>query len=192
MNRRYLVFVSGGLLLAGVGLVGNAVWIHAKAVVAQHLLERAWQRTLAGEHEVRPWGWADMWPVARLSVPDTSTDLIVLSGATGNALAFAPGYLPGSSAPGTPGNAVISGHRDTHFSFLRQLEERDQLLLQTASGSIHTYQVVAIEVIDARRSRLRFEADEPMLTLVTCYPFDAVNPNGPLRYLVTARWSSHG
>jgi hypothetical protein len=25
-----------------------------------------------------------------------------------------------------------------------------------------------------------------MLTLVTCYPFDAINRGGPLRYVVTA------
>ena len=29
-------------------------------------------------------------------------------------------------------------------------------------------------------------SDAPMLTLVTCYPFDAVVPGGPLRYVVTA------
>jgi sortase (surface protein transpeptidase) len=26
----------------------------------------------------------------------------------------------------------------------------------------------------------------PRLTLVTCYPFDAIEPGGPLRYVVTA------
>jgi len=25
-----------------------------------------------------------------------------------------------------------------------------------------------------------------MLTLITCYPFDALNPGGPLRYVVRA------
>jgi sortase A len=29
--------------------------------------------------------------------------------------------------------------------------------------------------------------DQPGLLLVTCYPFDAINPGGPLRYVVAAQ-----
>ncbi len=42
------------------------------------------------------------------------------------------------------------------------------------------------EVIDARHARLAPDPGRPVLSLVTCYPFDAVAPGGPLRYVVTA------
>ena len=41
-------------------------------------------------------------------------------------------------------------------------------------------------VTEARRGSIVLDTDEPMLTLVTCYPFDAVDAGGPLRYVVTA------
>jgi sortase A len=41
-------------------------------------------------------------------------------------------------------------------------------------------------VLDSRHDRLLIEADRPMLTLLTCYPFDAVLPGGPLRYVAIA------
>ena len=38
-------------------------------------------------------------------------------------MAFGPGHLSGTPLPGEAGNAVVSGHRDTHFAFLRGLRE---------------------------------------------------------------------
>jgi sortase A len=37
----------------------DALWIPVKAELAQHLLERSWLRTLAGEPDAKPWPWAD-------------------------------------------------------------------------------------------------------------------------------------
>jgi sortase (surface protein transpeptidase) len=41
-------------------------------------------------------------------------------------------------------------------------------------------------VVDSRSTRIALRSDVPRLTLVTCYPFDAIEPGGPLRYVVTA------
>ena len=59
--------------------------------------------------------------------------------------------------------------------------------METVNGRTHLYQVVHIDVVDARRSSLLLDTDESMLSLVTCYPFDALQPGGPMRYVVTAR-----
>ena len=122
MNRRrawrYLMFAALALA-AGLGL--DAGWIHAKAALAQVLLERAWAHSDHGRRTQRPWPWADIAPLARLSVPRLKRNLIVLDDASGQALAFGPGWTPGSARPGTPGLAVISAHRDTQFSFLKAL-----------------------------------------------------------------------
>jgi sortase A len=45
---------------------------------------------------------------------------------------------------------------------------------------------VGVDVVDARRGSILLDTEEPMLSLVTCYPFDAAVPGGPMRYVVTA------
>lgn len=175
------------LAVGGVLLTIHGGWIHAKAALAQVLLERAWQDTLGGETRVRPWPWADTWPVARLSFPRQGAHFVVLSGASGRTLAFAPGHTEGSALPGAPGTAIVSGHRDTHFAVLRGLERGDEVDVQRPDGGVVRYTVESIEVADARTARLRTPRDGRVLVLTTCWPFDALSPGGPLRYVAVAR-----
>ena len=135
---------------------------------------------------MRPWPWADTYPVARLRAPGLGIDQIVLAGASGRSTAFGPGHLDGTAAPGAAGHSVLVGHRDTHFRFLERLAPGDALTLQDRGGSWRRYRVQRNDVIDSRRARLHMGDGRAALTLVTCYPFDAVNPGGPLRYLVFA------
>lgn len=173
------------LLVLGVWHAGHGVWIHAKAQLAQYLLHRAWSRTLAGERDVKPWPWADTWPVARLRVPAYGVDLIVLDGVSGRTLAFGPGHATGSPAPGAPGTALISGHRDTHFRFLAGLKLGDEIVVESPGRPATRFNVVATSVVDSRVAVIR-TADGPALVLLTCYPFDALRAGGPLRWVVTA------
>ncbi len=182
--------------------LGAAGYIHAKAWLAQELLSRAWADTLAGTVAEsagddgadggaggelhKPWPWADTGPVARLRVPDLGVDQIVLAGASGRTLAFGPGHLDQTAAPGAAGHSVISGHRDTHFAFLRDLTPAMKLQVQRSDGGWRSYQVRGSEVIDSRRARLSLAVDRPALTLVTCWPFDTADTGGPLRYAVFA------
>jgi sortase A len=125
--------------------------------------------------------------VARLSALAGDVDLIVLAGGSGRTLAFGPGHLSASAFPGTQGNSVIAGHRDTHFNFLQHLDVGESLIIETASGRKHLYKVTSIDVIDSRRGSLLLDTEESLLSLVTCYPFEAVEPGGPMRYIVTAK-----
>lgn len=188
--------VAAGFLLLGFGgwQLGAAGYIHAKAWLAQVLLSHAWAETVANHAQgaepagdlERPWPWADTGPVARLRVPDLGVDEIVLAGASGRTLAFGPGHLDQTAMPGEAGHSVISGHRDTHFAFLADLAPDMKLEVQRTDGSWRSYQVQDSAVIDSRTARLSLAADEPALTLVTCWPFDAIDPGGPLRYAVYA------
>jgi sortase A len=175
------------LLALGFWQLGQGAYIPAKAWLAQELMQRAWLRVSAGEDRAAPWPWADTWPVARLSAKSHDVDLIVLAGGSGRTLAFGPGHLSASALPGETGNMVIAGHRDTHFAFLRNLEPGDRLTIESFSGAITVYEVVGLNVIDSKKGSLLLDTDDAVLTLVTCYPFNAVNPGGPLRYVVTAR-----
>ena len=80
---------------------------------------------------------------------------------------------------------VISGHRDTHFRFLQQLETGDRVQLTLPGGS-RWYEIVERDVIDSRSRQLVLDPGMERLSLVTCYPFDTPTAVGPLRYVVTA------
>jgi len=180
-------WVVSALLCLGFWQFGQGAYIPAKAWLAQELMQRAWVRAGAGEERATPWPWADTWPVARLTAKQRDVDLIVLAGGSGRTLAFGPGHLSASAMPGETGNAIIGGHRDTHFQFLRKLEVGELLGMETTRGQRHIYKVVGVDIVDSRKGSLVLDTDAAMLTLVTCYPFDALEAGGPLRYVVTAR-----
>jgi len=165
----------------------QGAYIPAKAWLAQELMLQAWTRMLSGETRVTPWPWADTWPIARLTARSGDVDLIVLAGGSGRTLAFGPGHMSASVMPGEVGNAVIAGHRDTHFQFLKDMQAGDLLLLQSGRGLEYSYEVVGVDIVDSRTGSLLLDIDAAMLSLVACYPFDAIDAGGPLRYVVTAR-----
>ncbi len=175
------------LLLLATGLIffGDACWIKAKVLLGQHLLRHSWEKTVKTGQVHKPWPWADSWPVARLRFQRLTVDLIVLEGDSGEVLAFGPGHLTKSYNVGEKGNCILAGHRDTSFSFLEDLVPGDNIELEDNRGRVHFYQVRSSEVVEA--DKLYFgEDNHAWLTLVTCYPFQAVLSGGPLRFLVYA------
>jgi sortase A len=183
-NKR-LRLAAIALAMCGFVPLAHAGYMHAKASLAQVLLQRAWERTATTGVTVKPWSWADTAPVARLRVERLGIEQIVLSGDSGRALAFGPGWTESSARPGMSGLSVISAHRDTHFTFLRDLVIDDRIELQTTHG-IRRYRVRSIRIADANRERIDTQADGDGLLLVTCYPFDALTAGGSLRYVVSA------
>lgn len=175
------------LLALGFWQLGQGAYIPAKAWLAQELMQRAWLRVTAGEDRAAPWPWADTWPIARLTVKSRDVDLIVLAGGSGRTLAFGPGHLGASALPGDVGNSVIAGHRDTHFAFLREIETDELIGVESFDGVRHLYKVTGTYIVDSRKGSLQLDTNLSVLTLVTCYPFDALEAGGPLRYVVTAR-----
>lgn len=175
------------LLALGFWQLGQGAYIPAKAWLAQELMQRAWLRVTAGEDRAAPWPWADTWPIARLTVKSRDVDLIVLAGGSGRTLAFGPGHLGASALPGDVGNSVIAGHRDTHFAFLREIETDELIGVESFDSVRHLYKVTGTYIVDSRKGSLQLDTNLSVLTLVTCYPFDALEAGGPLRYVVTAR-----
>ena len=183
---RIIGTLAGLLLAVGGWQVGEAVWIHAKAGLAQVLIKRAWAETQNGAAHIQPWAWADTWPVARIAVPRLDVDQIVLAGASGRTLAFGPGHMGGTAAPGGDGVSVINGHRDTHFKFLQDLEPGDAMAVTDRSGARRTFRITETQIVDSEKGSLAVAEDASLMALVTCYPFDAVDTGGPLRYVVLA------
>ncbi len=180
--RTFLLAVTALLALAP---AANATYMLAKAELAQLLIARAWSKSTAVNY-MPPWPWADTRPVARLQIKRLAMDSWVLSGANGNALAFGPGLAKGSSQPGSPGVAVIGGHRDTHFRQLQHISLADRVRLQSENRQWNEYQVTSISIADSRTDSIAMESDSQTLVLVTCYPFNALVSGGPLRYVIEA------
>jgi len=180
--RRHWVLAAVGLTAAV--FLFDALWIPVKAELAQHLLERAWLRTLAGENDARPWPWADTRAVAILEVPRLGLREIVLEGSSGRNLAFGP-TLVNTTQLDESADRILSGHLDTHFSFLKELKTGDLLRLRTATQT-RDYRVSWLEAVDSRLQQLVIDDSVDRLTLLTCYPFDSPLAGGPLRWVVTA------
>ena len=173
------------IALFGIWQIGGGLYIKAKAALAQVLLDAAWDRALAGAAAPKPWPWADTWPVAKIAVPKLRKSAVVLSGVSGEAMAFGPGHHLETPRPGRPGTSVIAAHRDTHFAFLQHVVVGDQITITSRSGQIHSFQVTATRVVPWSRSGINPDAQGTNLALVTCWPFDSTEP-GPLRYVVEA------
>jgi sortase A len=173
------------LALAGLVLFGQGAYIHAKALVAQVLLERAFTEAIASGHATKPWSWADTWPVARIEVKRLHASAIVLAGSSGQALAFGPGHVELTPDAGERGVAVYSAHRDTHFSFLRDVVIGDEIAITRRDGNVFHYRADGASVVRFDASGIDPLTDGYELVLSTCWPFDAVMP-GPERYVLHA------
>lgn len=182
--RRRLV--AAAVALFGLFLLGDGLYIKAKASVAQILLERAWADTLETEQPVRPWAWIDTWPVARVSVPRLNRSAIVLHGTSGQAMAFGPGLMADAAPPGSAGLAVMSAHRDTHFRFLQDIKRGDEVQVETADGVQHRFRIIDLQVVEADQSGLTPDYDEALIALTTCWPFNTVQ-SGNKRFVAIGR-----
>ncbi|WP_315780633.1 MULTISPECIES: class GN sortase [unclassified Bradyrhizobium] len=171
--------------LVGLALFAHGAFIHAKAIVAQVLLDRAFSQTIATGQPVKPWSWADTVPVARIEVKRLGVSTIALAGSSGQALAFGAGHVEGTAEPGQPGIAVYSAHRDTHFRFLRDVRVGDEIDVVRRDGRSFRYRADAARVVRFDESGIDPQADDAELVLSTCWPFDGLT-QGPERYVLHA------
>jgi sortase A len=169
----------------GLALCVQGLWIPAKAALAQVLLARAFEQSIATGRPVKPWPWADTWPVARITVPRLARTVIVLDGASGQALAFGPGHVAGTPDAGDRGVAVYAAHRDTHFAFLAELKPGDEIVVQRRDGRRARFRMAGARVVRWDASGVDPHAPGRALALATCWPLDG-RTRGPLRYLVWA------
>lgn len=171
------------LAIIGTVLFGDGTYIHAKAWLAQVLLERAFERTVATGEVVKPWSWADTWPVARIEVKRIGASAIALEGVSGQALAFGPGHIPQTADVGERGIAIYAAHRDTHFRFLKNVAIGDVIEITRRDGRRFRYRADASSVVRFDASGIDAATQGYELVLSTCWPFDAIAP-GPERYIL--------
>lgn len=88
-----------------------------------------------------------------------------------------PGHWPGTPIPGSEGNAVLSGHRNTHtqpFKELDELRHGDKITV-TAGDRSTTYRVTKTTIVPEAKFK-DFVVDQPEgdgvreITLFACHP----------------------
>lgn len=182
-QKKYTVFFI--LLTISLCAFGQAGYIKGKALLAQYLLQDAWQQTLQDGQQHKPWSWADTYPIAKLEFPSQKIEQIVLAGASGRNLAFGPSHVLSSTQPTEKGHIILGGHRDTHFEFLQHVKIGEDIILTNKNGQQITYKITELEVHNIEKDQL-YDRGDDSITLVTCYPFNTLETGGPLRYLVHA------
>jgi sortase A len=171
----------------GIALIGSGLWVKAKAGVAQFMLHRAFEETVSSSADIqtKPWYWADIKPFARLNVPHLNVSSVILNNTSGEALAFGPGHIANTPLPGEMGSSVFAAHRDTHFSWLKNLQNGDRMEVERSDGKKIAFRVKRSWVARYDNSGINADSSGRRLILSTCYPFDSRKP-GPLRYMVEA------
>lgn len=157
----------------------NALYLGGKAWLAQHLLLAAWEASEESQQPTKPWPWADVHPTGVLEIPQLGIRQVALTGHSGEALAFGPGAVE------VDGAVMLGGHRDSHFSFVRQLALGETVVWQGLGQEARSYYISGLEVINSQEREMIIPPPGSLL-LVTCFPFDALDTGGPLRYVAVA------
>lgn len=181
-NRRK--WLSLALIAAGVVFLflGAREFIESK--LGQREAARRWEESRPKDVPEAP-AAPDLGPaVARLSIPRLDSSWFVFKGAGKKELRLGPGLVEGTALPGTRGNAVIAAHRDTHFRVLKDIQKGDDLVVETRQGRFR-YKVAGIRIVKPTDTRSLEPTAEPVLNLITCYPFYYVGP-APMRFVVEA------
>jgi sortase A len=123
--------------------------------------------------------------LTRVVIPRINLDAIVVEGVSRHALAKGPGHMTETATPGEAGNAVITGHRDTFFRHIYELEKGDDILIRR-HGQVFRFQVTAKKIVMPQDVYVLRPTPDARLTLITCYPTYYIGP-APKRLVVFSR-----
>ena len=130
------------------------------------------------------WSKSNMLPAFTLSAPDHNKEIAIMEGGDTNSLLFGPYRAPDSHYPWSLGTVIIHGQH--HFNFLRSVNLNDKITLGDNMGSQYHYLVEDVGIIDLDIDEIGI-ANIGELKLVTNWPFDRLDDDNKLRYIVTAR-----
>jgi len=177
-------FVTVLFVLVGAAQIASSTYMLAKAWLSQVLIDQAWEKTKKDHQPHPPWSWADTYPMAILNFPRLQKKTFVLAGSSARNLAFSATHMRQSGLPGQEKSTLISGHNDSHFSFLQSLIVGDQIIVELMDAS-HKYCINSIQIINSKKQQLLIKNTDELI-LSTCYPFNSLTTGGSLRYVVFA------
>lgn len=112
-------------------------------------------------------------PVGRIRAETIGLDTLLVKGVDTSALKTGPGWMPGTPAPGDPGNMVVSGHRTTYGGPFRNIDDLnvgDRITITVPGRADTVYEVRSTQIVKPRDVWVASPTDGVRLTLTTCHP----------------------
>lgn len=125
--------------------------------------------------------------IGRIEIPRLGVNAIVRTGSDARTLRLAVGHIPGTAPPGG-GNTGLAAHRDTFFRRLGSIAVGDEIRVVTPERT-YQYAVEETMIVEPTDVWVLDPTNEPVLTLVTCYPFRFIGA-APQRFIVRAVMTS--
>jgi sortase A len=200
MNKMYLLLGSGFmtkwfsylLVITGVLLFSLGAYEYLKTFELQsESLAEAYQAVNKSPQQLESGKDFSFEPnqgesVGILSIPKIESELPIIEGTNEEELEKGVGHFKNSGYPLENKQIVLSGHRDTVFRKMGEIEIGDLFILRLPYGEF-TYKIVDTNIVDADDpSIIKPDFDEEILTVTTCYPFSYIG-NAPHRYILTAK-----
>lgn len=123
--------------------------------------------------------------LTRIEIPKIDLAAIVVEGASRKQLKLGPGRITTSAIPGEVGNSVITGHRDTFFRHIYELNKGDFIVVRR-KGELFRYRVTGKKIVDPSDVSVLRPTTDPQLTLITCYPTYFIGP-APERLVIFSK-----
>ena len=110
----------------------------------------------------------------RIQIPAINVDYPIVQGDGPEQLRMGVGQHIGSVNPGQVGNIILTGHDDIFgevFRYLKDLKPGDLVIVFTNQKS-YTYVVMSEpEIVEPTRVEVMGPSSEPIVTLISCYPY---------------------
>ena len=180
-----LLFVVLGLALTG--YVASQYWGMYRG---QRELEARWEKQVATLTTPGLPRLPAGEMLTRVSIPKINLDAIVVEGATRKQLAIGPAHITDTALPGAAGNAVITGHRDTFFRHIYELQKGDVIFVRR-NGEVFKYEVTGKKIVKPEDLTVLKQTSDAQLTLITCYPTYYIGP-APERLVVFSKLVDRG
>ena len=110
--------------------------------------------------------------VGRLTILSANINHYVVFGATNKKLEYGPGYILGTSLPGTGGNFAIAGHRTTYgapFGNLDRVQVGETIIFQTNTNQ-YKYKIIEVKIVSPEDNYVLENYGDDRITLTTCHP----------------------
>jgi sortase A len=182
--------ISLAFLVLGLALIGYVASQYWGMYHGQRELEAQWEKQVAivSTPGLPKLSAAEL--LTRVSIPKISLDAIVVEGATRKQLSIGPAHITETAFPGETGNAVITGHRDTFFRHIYELQKGDIIFVRR-NGEVFKYEVTGKKIVKPEDVSVLKPTSDPQLTLITCYPTYYIGP-APDRLVVFSKLVDHG
>lgn len=120
--------------------------------------------------------------IGKITIPKIDQEYPIVHGTDEKELSSGVGHYIGSVLPGEADNTVLAGHRDTVFKDLGSVEIGDVIEVETTAGKF-TYEITNQRIVDKDDRTVIVPYGKPVLTLITCYPFDFIG-SAPERFIL--------